>query len=209
MAIHSSILAWRIPWTEEPGGLQSMESQSRTWLSDLHTHSVYMPIPIAQSIPPPKMGIILILSYLMPCPCSYDIVSFIPVRTTHTDSETERDHVCPLFLFGPFRLYFWRKPDAGFKQVTLSIMNHIICSISCCFWCYQMLNRQPRIEREVLHPFLCLLQGLVMSFIWEPGVTGGERVKRGQDAWIICRVDDGSSNSCSVWAPLWTKMGNK
>ena len=27
MATHSSILAWRIPWTEEPGGLQFMESQ--------------------------------------------------------------------------------------------------------------------------------------------------------------------------------------
>ena len=27
MATHSSILAWRIPWTEEPGGLQSMVSQ--------------------------------------------------------------------------------------------------------------------------------------------------------------------------------------
>ena len=27
MAIHSSILAWRIPWTEDPGGLQSMGSQ--------------------------------------------------------------------------------------------------------------------------------------------------------------------------------------
>ena len=27
IAIHSSILAWRIPWTEEPGGLQSMGSQ--------------------------------------------------------------------------------------------------------------------------------------------------------------------------------------
>ena len=27
MATHSSILSWRIPWTEEPGGLQSMESQ--------------------------------------------------------------------------------------------------------------------------------------------------------------------------------------
>ena len=26
-ATHSSVLAWRIPWTEEPGGLQSMESQ--------------------------------------------------------------------------------------------------------------------------------------------------------------------------------------
>ena len=27
MANQSSILAWKIPWTEEPGGLQSMESQ--------------------------------------------------------------------------------------------------------------------------------------------------------------------------------------
>ena len=27
MATHSSILAWRIPWTEEPGGLQSVELQ--------------------------------------------------------------------------------------------------------------------------------------------------------------------------------------
>ena len=27
MAAHSSILAWRIPWTEEPGGLQSTGSQ--------------------------------------------------------------------------------------------------------------------------------------------------------------------------------------
>ena len=27
MATHSSTLAWRIPWTEEPGGLQSMGSQ--------------------------------------------------------------------------------------------------------------------------------------------------------------------------------------
>ena len=31
MATHSSILSWRIPWTEEPGGLQSMGTQkSRT-----------------------------------------------------------------------------------------------------------------------------------------------------------------------------------
>ena len=37
-AIHSSILAWRIPWTEEPGGLQSTGLQNRTRLSDQHTH---------------------------------------------------------------------------------------------------------------------------------------------------------------------------
>ena len=34
MTIHSNILAWGIPWTEEPGGLQSLGSQSHTWLSD-------------------------------------------------------------------------------------------------------------------------------------------------------------------------------
>ena len=33
-ATHSSILAWRIPWTEEPGGLQSMGLQR-----DTHTHT--------------------------------------------------------------------------------------------------------------------------------------------------------------------------
>ena len=32
MAPHSSILAWKIPWIEEPGKLQSMGSQNRTWL---------------------------------------------------------------------------------------------------------------------------------------------------------------------------------
>ena len=34
MATHSSILAWKISWTEEPGGLQSMGSQSRARLGD-------------------------------------------------------------------------------------------------------------------------------------------------------------------------------
>ena len=33
-ATHSNVLAWRIPGTEEPGGLPSMGSQSRTRLSD-------------------------------------------------------------------------------------------------------------------------------------------------------------------------------
>ena len=35
MATHSSLLAWKIPWREEPGGLQSMGSQkSQAGLSD-------------------------------------------------------------------------------------------------------------------------------------------------------------------------------
>ena len=37
-ATHSSILAWRIPWKEEPSGLQSIGSQSRTRLSNSAQH---------------------------------------------------------------------------------------------------------------------------------------------------------------------------
>ena len=39
MATHSNTLAWRIPWTEEPGGLQSMGSQESDTTERL-THSV-------------------------------------------------------------------------------------------------------------------------------------------------------------------------
>ena len=38
MATHSSILAWIIPWTEDPGGLQSMGSQSQMQLNSQHAH---------------------------------------------------------------------------------------------------------------------------------------------------------------------------
>ena len=44
MAPHSSTFAWRIPWTEEPGRLQSMGSLSRTRLGDFtftfHFHAL-------------------------------------------------------------------------------------------------------------------------------------------------------------------------
>ena len=43
MATHSSILAWEIPWIEEPGGLQSMGSQrvGHDWVTN-PTHSAYI-----------------------------------------------------------------------------------------------------------------------------------------------------------------------
>ena len=44
MATHSSTLAWKIPWAEEPGRLQSIGSWSQTWLSDFtftfHFHAL-------------------------------------------------------------------------------------------------------------------------------------------------------------------------
>ena len=39
METHSSVLAWRIPWMEKPGRLQSAGSQSRTQLKQLRSSS--------------------------------------------------------------------------------------------------------------------------------------------------------------------------
>ena len=39
MATHSSILAWRIPWTEEPGRIQSIGLQSQMRLKRLSIHA--------------------------------------------------------------------------------------------------------------------------------------------------------------------------
>ena len=38
MATHSSVLAWRIPWTDDPGGLQSMGSQrvGHDWVTNIY-----------------------------------------------------------------------------------------------------------------------------------------------------------------------------
>ena len=40
MATHSTVLSWGIPWTEEPGGLQSMESQRVDVTKHVSTHGM-------------------------------------------------------------------------------------------------------------------------------------------------------------------------
>ena len=54
MASHSSTLAWKIPWMEKPGRLQSMGSQSRTRLSDVtftfHFHALEKEIATHSSV---------------------------------------------------------------------------------------------------------------------------------------------------------------
>ena len=49
MATHSNSLAWRTPWTEEPGRPQSMGSQSQAQLSDftfMHWRRKWQPTPV-------------------------------------------------------------------------------------------------------------------------------------------------------------------
>ena len=62
MSTHSSILAWRIPWTEEPGGLQSMGWQGVThdWVTNTHTWVPYLYKTF------PVMVQIMIFFHLMP-----------------------------------------------------------------------------------------------------------------------------------------------
>ena len=51
MAIHSSTLAWKIPWTEEPDRIKSMGSQSvgHNWMTSLHFTFIFF---VYQVLPP-------------------------------------------------------------------------------------------------------------------------------------------------------------
>ena len=52
MATHSSILGWEIPWTEEPGGLQSMGSQrvGHSWVTDTFTFITFLKLSLTFNI---------------------------------------------------------------------------------------------------------------------------------------------------------------
>ena len=63
MAIHSSILAWRIPWTKEPGGLQPMVSQ-RVRHDWAHTHT-YICVCVCVYI------YVCVYVYIYVCVCMY------------------------------------------------------------------------------------------------------------------------------------------
>ena len=49
MATHSSILAWKIPWRQEPGGLHPMGTQSRAQRAT-HTHVVFITVILTVSL---------------------------------------------------------------------------------------------------------------------------------------------------------------
>ena len=78
MAIHSSILAWRIPWTEDPGGLQSMGCKELDTTEHFHLH--LLPSPGASFHLPPHLELspLLLLS---------------PTVTNHTRDHQKTSHV--------------------------------------------------------------------------------------------------------------------
>ena len=56
METHSSILTWRIPWTEKPEGLQSMRSQRVATEETKHSHTHFKSVKIF-------LGAVIILEY--------------------------------------------------------------------------------------------------------------------------------------------------
>ena len=53
MATHSSILAWRMPWTEEPGGRESLGLQRVE-----HDLATRLPLPLLERINPWQSGLV-------------------------------------------------------------------------------------------------------------------------------------------------------
>ena len=76
---HSSILAWRIPWTEEPGGLQSMGLQrvGHDWAASLSL-SLHPPTDIDYPHYFPVHGALSYLFYLVPIKTEWDMWLTLP-----------------------------------------------------------------------------------------------------------------------------------
>ena len=76
---HSSILAWKIPWTEEPGRLQFMRLQSQTGLRIEHAHHLYLLI---------EKGFFFPSFSLLEHHWSFRTISDLKVETNCTDSPS-------------------------------------------------------------------------------------------------------------------------
>ena len=61
MATHSSILAWRIPWTEEPLHPQGRKESDMAERLSAHTHSSWISLFIALVCQPPGAGVVLLI----------------------------------------------------------------------------------------------------------------------------------------------------
>ena len=92
LATHSSILAWRIPWTEKPGRLQSIGShKSRAQLKQLSTHS-HMHLLVLYILVTQRIGM-WILNYL-----GLLRVKIVPVSVC-VASQQDQSIYSPILLF--------------------------------------------------------------------------------------------------------------
>ena len=129
MAIHSSILAWRIPWTKEPGGLQSTGSQkSRIWLKRLNLHNLCSEWHWEISRTNYKLKIIIMIITVEKL--------FHHWRTDLVDCDLNKCNLRHLFfcflLLLLFGFFFWRHLFPGHKF--LFLLGYLFLSCNLLFW---------------------------------------------------------------------------
>ena len=122
MATHSSILARRIPWTEEPGRLQSMGSQrGQTRLSTEHTHKQFINNAASFWVHS-KVNMFYIcvcMSYIYVCVCLIHIYIYIlfqilfPLKLLQS---TEQSSLC--YTVGPCWLSILNIPESTGQSQT-------------------------------------------------------------------------------------------
>ena len=105
MATHSSILAWGIPWTEEPGRLQSMGSQrvGHDWATSLHFHHESNAISTGSSVLSSVPLSVQSLSCVQLCDSKDCSTPGFPVH--HQLPELPQTHVHRVGETGPWRNY--------------------------------------------------------------------------------------------------------
>ena len=113
MATHSSILAWKIPWTEEPAGLQSMGSQriGHDWATSpfhiyTHTHTQAICLTLyAKELWPYPWGQaenVLLLSYVLICTFFFCLTCELKICQLFCNMTLE------MFSLFPCVLTFWQ-----------------------------------------------------------------------------------------------------
>ena len=102
--IHSSILAWRIPWTEEPGGLQSMGSQRlrHDWVTNTHLLST-------QGDDGPRAS-------FLPNTTSQTQFSIIKYDSGHLKKKKKKSFLSLIIKAETF----WKKKNNGVKEARIS-----------------------------------------------------------------------------------------
>ena len=133
MTTHTSILAWKIPWAEEPDGLQSMGSQSWIWLSThtcththIHTHWLKAPVLMQH-----RCSSLLLQLSSQDCRWIHASVSFLPLVIF---AYVGPRYVCEIhfYNFPPFPSVVWSwtvpwtlsMPPLTHCQVPLHTLQH-------------------------------------------------------------------------------------
>ena len=164
MATHSSILAWRIPWTEEPGGLPSMGSHRvrHDW-SDLAAAAAacllswwYYPT------------ISVSLTSFPPCPQSFPELGSFPISPSPSSGQSIRASasVLPMNIQGWFPLGL-----TGLISWQSKWLSRVFSSIT--VWKHQFFSTQPSVRSNSnIHPYMTTGKIIALTILcWQSNVS--------------------------------------